>query len=228
MKKGKLFKEIFVLIILIAIVLSVGHVAGRATSLSMQFFGIGLYLTGIVIAFFIVKKNVEGKIFEKLTWHDGLVIIQSYLFQMALLYILHEVSAVLKITTVYKNQEGILETIQSSSTPMLIIMFSFVIFLGPILEELVFRGYIMNALTREKMRMPTVFFSAFIFAYLHLHSILITGNNGIAFLSYLIPGISLALTYRETKKLTASIVQHMLMNTIASIPIFIMITDQMN
>lgn len=36
--------------------------------------------------------------------------------------------------------------------------------------------------------------------------------------TYFITPISLALTYRETKKLTASIVQHVLMNTIASIP----------
>ncbi|MBS9337884.1 CPBP family intramembrane glutamic endopeptidase [Fructobacillus parabroussonetiae] len=151
---------------------------------------------------------------------------QCFLLQWALLYLLHLLSTTFEITTNYKNQENILQTLQGLSTPLLIGVLSFAIFFGPILEEIVFRGYMMNMFTRGKMGMASVMLSSLLFAYLHLQTFLITGSNLIAFLSYLITAVSLAVTYKETKKLTGSIVQHCLMNAMASMPIIIMIANK--
>ncbi|GIC69427.1 CPBP family intramembrane glutamic endopeptidase [Fructobacillus tropaeoli] len=219
----KIIKKIFVLILLIAIVLVAGYISGSSYSLLSQSISVALYIFSISIAVFIVKAITKVKIFEKLNWYDVRIIIQNYILQMALLYLIRLISTKLEITTNYKNQENILQILQGLSAPILSIMLSFIILFGPILEEIVFRGYVMNIFERKKMGIFSVILSSLIFSYLHLHSFLITENNIIAFLSYFITGISLALTYRKTKKLTASIAQHMLANVIASIPIMIMI-----
>lgn len=221
----KLIKKFFTLMFLIFVILSVGYISGSSYNLLSDLMGVSLYILGIIVAIFIVKKNADIKIFEKLNRHDALIIIKNYILQMSLLYLIQSINTKLDIPTDYKNQGIILQILQGLSIPTLSIMLSSIIFFGPILEEIVFRGYIMNTFERKKMGFFSIILSSLIFSYLHLHALLITANNIIAFLSYFITAISLALTYRETKKLTASIVQHILINTIASIPFFIMITQ---
>lgn len=221
----KLIKKFFTLMFLLFIVLLVGYIAGLSYHLLSALMDVTLYILSIIVAIFIVEKNVGIKIFEKLNRHDALIIIKNYILQMSLLYLLRSINTKLDLPTDYKNQGIILQILQGLSIPTLSIMLSFIIFFGPILEEIVFRGYIMNTVERKKMGFFSVILSSLIFSYLHLHAFLITDNNIIVFLSYFITAISLALTYRETKKLTASIVQHVLINTIASIPFFIMMTQ---
>ncbi len=93
-------------------------------------------------------------------------------------------------------------------------MVVFVAFIGPILEEVLFRGLFLNWFFPHQ-RTLSIILSAVIFGTFHVD--FTSGSvDPIYWLSKILLGLVLALIYNRTKNLKASITLHILNNTLAT------------
>nr|WP_273753060.1 CPBP family intramembrane glutamic endopeptidase [Leuconostoc mesenteroides] len=85
-------------------------------------------------------------------------------------------------------------------------------FLGPIFEELMCRGVLMNFYFKKSKYGFDVILSAIIFSIFHQH------QNLIVLLPYFIVGLLLGILYRLTGKVQYTMLVHILINTIIAWP----------
>ena len=99
----------------------------------------------------------------------------------------------------------------SKQSTILTTCFSFisVVILGPILEELVHRGYFMNSFFPKSKYYLDVILSALIFGLSHL---VLSHRDLISLMVYSFSGLFLALVYRWTKSLKITILCHSFIN----------------
>ena len=99
----------------------------------------------------------------------------------------------------------------SGESTILTTCFSFisVVILGPILEELVHRGYFMNTFFPQSKYYLDVILSALIFGLSHL---ILTHRDPISLIIYSLGGLFYALVYRWTKNLKITILCHSFIN----------------
>lgn len=108
------------------------------------------------------------------------------------------------------NVDSLTSLLQSFTFFMLI----FVAFIGPILEEVLFRGLFLNWFFPHQ-RMLSIVLSSLIFGTFHVD--FTSGQiDPIYWLSKVLLGLVLALVYNHTKNLKASIILHILNNTLAA------------
>ncbi len=105
----------------------------------------------------------------------------------------------------------------SEQSTILTTCFSFisVVILGPILEELVHRGYFMNTFFPKSEFYLDVILSSFIFGLSHL---VLSHRDPISLLIYSILGLLFAIAYRVTGSLRFTIVCHSFYNVIPYAP----------
>ncbi|EEI18414.1 hypothetical protein G8J22_01662 [Lentilactobacillus hilgardii] len=92
----------------------------------------------------------------------------------------------------------------------LILMGFTAVFCSPILEELVFRGFLIGSMFTTNTRVAAVIVSGVLFAFPHMEDF-----NVISFLTYAILGGTLAYLYVRTKNIKVPIGLHFLNNLIA-------------
>ena len=99
----------------------------------------------------------------------------------------------------------------SEQSTILTTCFSFisVVILGPILEEIVHRGYFMNTFFPQSKYYLDVILSALIFGLSHL---ILTHRDPISLIIYSLGGLFYALVYRWTKNLKITILCHSFFN----------------
>ena len=97
-----------------------------------------------------------------------------------------------------------------------ILMYSYVCFLGPVLEELLFRGIVLESMRRYNERFAIVF-SAMIFGLMH-------GNLGQAVNGF-ICGLVLGTVYVRSRSLIPSSIVHIFMNTVTSLSAVLLASD---
>ena len=83
--------------------------------------------------------------------------------------------------------------------------------LGPIAEEMVYRGVLMNTFLKDSPWYGDVLLSACVFGYVHVSSGLIP----LAFFTYASGGAILAFLYRKTHSLYYPILLHIMINITA-------------
>ena len=111
-------------------------------------------------------------------------------------YIFHDLLSVL-----YSNgQPTFLSTVLS---------FSLTVIVGPILEELIHRGYFMNTFFPQSKYYLDVILSVLIFGFSHL---ILTHRDPISLMFYSLGGFFYALVYRWTKNLKITIMCHSFLN----------------
>ena len=90
-----------------------------------------------------------------------------------------------------------------------VLSFSLTVVVGPILEELIHRGYFMNTFFPQSKYYLDVILSALIFGLCHL---ILTHRDPISFIIYSLGGLFYALVYRWTKNLKITILCHSFFN----------------
>ncbi len=96
--------------------------------------------------------------------------------------------------------------LEVEKVPVLIYLSIFVAILGPIMEEIFFRGFLYTALKRHTDVTGAIFISALLFSFLHLHLV--------GFLPIVILGVFLAYLYEKTGSLVPCITVHIVHNLI--------------
>lgn len=117
-----------------------------------------------------------------------------------------------------ENQEFVVLLLQYAALPMFITT----VFLGPIVEELVFRKCIFGLIDNKYVALAV---SSLTFASIHLLSSLGLGYNFLELLAislpYLTGGILFGLIYIKTKNIYYSIIVHILINLFSVVIVFI-------
>ena len=90
-----------------------------------------------------------------------------------------------------------------------VLSFSLTVVVGPILEELIYRGYFMNTFFPQSKYYLDVILSALIFGLSHL---ILTHRDPISLIIYSLGGLFYALVYRWTKNLKITILCHSFFN----------------
>lgn len=109
------------------------------------------------------------------------------------------------------NQMALNELIEMTGRQELLYFLLITCLLGPISEELIYRGVLMNTFLKDSPWYGDVLLSACIFGYVHVSS----GLTPLAFFTYASGGAISALLYRKTHSLYYPILLHIMINITA-------------
>lgn len=115
------------------------------------------------------------------------------------------------LTPATSNQIALNELIEMTGRQELLYFLILTCLLGPIAEEMVYRGVLMNTFLKDSPWYGDVLLSACAFGYVHVSS----GLTPLAFFTYASGGAILALLYRKTHSLYYPILLHFMVNITA-------------
>ena len=182
------------------------HFAGRLVPASREFFQILAFLEFIVILLAILYLLVfEGRRILELKW--------KYLVYLLLAYGVSYLSDIVFsfLTPATSNQIALNELTEMTGRQELPYLLLIVCLLGPITEELVYRGVLMNTFLKDSPWYGDILLSACVFGYVHVSS----GLTSLAFFTYASGGAICAFLYRKTHSLYYPILLHIMINITA-------------
>lgn len=192
------------------------HFAGRLVPASREFFQIlsflELIVTFIAILYLLVFK---GKRILELKWK------WRYPVYLLLAYGVSYLSDIVFsfLTPATSNQIALNELTEMTGrqeSPYLLLI---VCLLGPITEELVYRGVLMNTFLKDSPWYGDVLLSACVFGYVHVSS----GLTPLAFFTYASGGAICAFLYRKTHSLYYPILLHIMINITAFLELWMLV-----
>lgn len=184
------------------------HFAGRLVPASREFFQILAFLELIVTFIAILYLLVfEGRKILELKWK------WRYPVYLLLAYGVNHLSGIVFsfLTPATSNQMALNELIEMTGRQELLYFLLITCLLGPISEELVYRGVLMNTFLKDSPWYGDVLLSACVFGYVHVSS----GLTPLAFFTYASGGAILAFLYRKTHSLYYPILLHIMINIVA-------------
>ena len=184
------------------------HFAGRLVPASREFFQILAFLELIVTFIAILYLLVfEGRKILELKWK------WRYPVYLLLAYGVNHLSGIVFsfLTPATSNQMALNELVEMTGRQELLYLLLITCLLGPITEELVYRGVLMNTFLKDSPWYGDVLLSACVFGYVHVSS----GLTPLAFFTYASGGAISALLYRKTHSLYYPILLHIMINITA-------------
>ena len=184
------------------------HFTARFVAASREFFQILAFLelsvTFLAILYLLV---FEGRRILELKWK------WSYPVYLILAYGVNYFSDTVFsfLTPATSNQIALNETIEMTGRQELLYFLLITCLLGPIAEEMVYRGVLMNTFLKDSPWYGDVLLSACAFGYVHVSS----GLTPLAFFIYASGGAISALLYRKTHSLYHPILLHLMINITA-------------
>ena len=184
-------------------------------------FGLGMdsyiiFLVGEVLLIFFLfvlwlKKKKMLFIFEKKGWRWSYL---AFLVACFLIYSFLNGFRMQNIRLIDNSFifQDLLSILYSNGQPTFlstVLSFSLTVIVGPILEELIHRGYFMNTFFPQSKYYLDVILSALIFGLSHL---ILTHRDPISLIIYSLGGLFYALVYRWTKNLKITILCHSFFN----------------
>ena len=184
------------------------HFAGRLVPASREFFQILSFLEFSVTFLAILYLLVfEGRRIFELKWK------WRYPVYLLLAYGVNHISGIVFsfLTPATSNQMALNELVEMTGRQELLYLLLITCLLGPITEELVYRGVLMNTFLKDSPWYGDVLLSACVFGYVHVSS----GLTSLAFFTYASGGAICAFLYRKTHSLYYPILLHIMINITA-------------
>ena len=184
------------------------HFAGRLVPASREFFQILAFLELIVTFIAILYLLAfEGRKILELKWK------WRYPVYLLLAYGVNHLSGIVFsfLTPATSNQMALNELVEMTGRQELLYLLLITCLLGPITEELVYRGVLMKTFLKDSPWYGDVLLSACIFGYVHVSS----GLTPLAFFTYASGGAIYAFLYRKTHSLYYPILLHIMINITA-------------
>ena len=181
------------------------HFAGRLVPASREFFQILSFLelsvTFLATLYLLV---FEGRKILELKWK------WRYPVYLLLAYGVNHLSGIVFsfLSPATSNQMALNELVEMTGRQELLYLLLITCLLGPITEELVYRGVLMNTFLKDSPWYGDVLLSACIFGYVHVSS----GLTPLAFFTYASGGAICAFLYRKTHSLNYPILLHIMIN----------------
>ena len=184
------------------------HFSARFVAASREFFQILAFLEFIVILLAMLYLLVfEGRKMLELKWK------WRYLVYLLLAYGVSYLSDIVFsfLTPATSNQIALNELIEMTGRQELLYFLLITCLLGPITEELVYRGVLVNTFLKDSPWYGDVLLSACVFGYVHVAN----GITPLAFFTYASGGAIYAFLYRKTHSLYYPILLHIMINITA-------------
>ena len=184
------------------------HFTDRLVPASREFFQILSFLEFSVTFLAILYLLVfEGRKILELKWK------WSYPVYLLLAYGVSYLSdiALSFLTPATSNQIALNQLTEMTGRQELPYLLLIVCLLGPITEEMVYRGVLMNTFLKDSPWYGDVLLSACVFGYVHVSS----GLTPLAFFTYASGGAICAILYRKTHSLYYPILLHIMINITA-------------
>ena len=192
------------------------HFAGRLVPASREFFQILAFLELIVTFIAILYLLVfEGRKILELKWK------WRYPVYLLLAYGVNHISGIVFsfLTPATSNQMALNELVEMTGRQELLYLLLITCLLGPITEELVYRGVLMNTFLKDSPWYGDVLLSACVFGYVHVSS----GLTPLAFFTYASGGAICAFLYRKTHSLYYPILLHIMINITAFLELWMLV-----
>lgn len=183
--------------------------------------GIALVMLGVtlpIVALILGKMGDFSNQFRlwKIKWIDwkgiltyfGIMIAGSVAFGLVSILTNGE-----KVTSA--NQQSLQDMATPTMLPGLLVL---ILIVGPIIEELIFRGAIMGYLLKERPAWVRISTSGVMFGLFHM----IGTTSVLPFMQYMFMGIVLAFIFWRKGKIQMSIIVHFLNNLLAVVPLIMM------
>ena len=184
------------------------HFAGRFVVASREYFLILAFLELIVTFIAILYLLVfEGRKILELKWK------WRYPVYLLLAYGVNHLSGIVFsfLTPATSNQMALNELVEMTGRQELLYLLLITCLLGPISEELVYRGVLMNTFLKDSPWYGDVLLSACVFGYVHVSDSI----TPLAFFTYASGGAIVAFLYRKTHSLYHPILLHIMINILA-------------
>ena len=184
------------------------HFPARFVTASREFFHILTFLEfSVTLLAMLYLLVFEGRKILELKWK------WRYLVYLLLAYGVSYLSDIVFsfLTPATSNQIALNELIEMTGRQELLYFLLITYLLGPITEELVYRGVLMNIFLKDSPWYGDVLLSACVFGYVHVSS----GLTPLAFFTYASGGAICAFLYRKTHSLYYPILLHIMINILA-------------
>ena len=184
------------------------HFPARFVTASREFFHILTFLEfSVTLLAMLYLLVFEGRKILELKWK------WRYLVYLLLAYGVSYLSDIVFsfLTPATSNQIALNELIEMTGRQELLYFLLITYLLGPITEELVYRGVLMNIFLKDSPWYGDVLLSACVFGYVHVSS----GLTPLAFFTYASGGAICAFLYRKTHSLYYPILLHIMINITA-------------
>lgn len=208
-----LFVTYFVAIEAVPVILLWVRKAGQAQFVLRSVLAL-CYLAGFIVIMVALIHSMK-QVTTQSYWHwptikEMQLILTTFLLAIAIEMILNVINRSVFHQSQTANNAAIKSLLASDHWIFYLLMFSGV-FLSPFVEELLFRGYLMNAFFKPERFWLPICVSAVFFSLAHASTTIVS------YFIYMTLGFFLAYTYRRTNNLGASIALHMLNNLIAMV-----------
>ena len=180
-----------------------------------------LYFAAFAFAIWIARRvylDHTHHPIRKVTRKDLWLIVKCYVLALMLEFILNYLNLQVNHQVSSKNNDVIVQLLERNRIVLIVMVISMVC-LSPILEELVFRGYLMDSFFSAHRFWWPILVSGLVFASGHLVS------NLISFAVYVSLGMFLAYVYKRSGNIRVSILMHAFNNLLSVVPLLIMILD---
>lgn len=204
-------------ILILGLLIRVSHPTLLADGVALYFF-IALYLGAIWLTGYLYFRD-SGEHLNWLTPRNWGTVVIGYFGILLANGLSQAISRLAGHSSEATNQETIKALVsQSHSVGLVMLVLSLVIF-APVLEELIFRGVLMNWFFR-KNRWAAVILSALVFGGMHVAG---DPNWQFTIIGYAGMGAVLALVYLRSHNIAVDITLHMLNNAVATLMLLSMV-----
>ena len=202
--------HIFVLPILLSLLMAYSDVELDEVKLNVVYYAIGmLFVMALMIKY--LRRDFDN-LLDRPVW-SLLTIIQAYFINLVMSYVVVLVLELLLSGINNPNNNLVSDMAQESSGSM----FGLAVLIGPIVEEVLFRGTVFGSI-RKKNRIAAYIVSMALFAMYHIWQFAVAYGDAsllIYALQYLPVGFALAWIYERTSSIWAPIIFHMATNAIS-------------
>lgn len=174
--------------------------------LTIEFFG--AYIIMLNFAVYAYRRYGNGKLFKKLSLKDyqltafttvmAFLIAQAYIYMFDIFF-----QNRFKIEAIHFSKD-----LYDNNWSLVLLIVGFVFF-SPILEELVFRAYILDVAFSDKWRWLGEIVSAFFYGLFHMRY-----HNLFSFIFFAQYGFWMAWLYNQTRNVRAAILMHVVLNAV--------------
>lgn len=177
------------------------------------------------LAYRLLKKTTQQPVFHRPNirdWRHLWYIVGMFFVMVGLEYGINVIRMALTGSIDTENQVAI-EALVSQVNITMIGMLLYAIFLAPVVEELVFRGLVINYFFHHSWWWANIILSGFLFAFPHMGYIPTNLPDLLSYVLYMSMGMVLASVYKKSGQIQDSIAIHFLNNALSMLPLILQV-----
>lgn len=186
-----------------------------------------IYIMLGYVAYRLLKKTTQQPVFHRPNvrdWRHMWYIVGMFFVMIGLEYGINIIRLALTGRTTTDNQAAI-EALVSQLNVTMVAMMVYTVFLAPVVEEIVFRGLVINYFFRQSWWWTNIILSGALFAFPHMGNIPTNLPDLLSYLLYMSMGMVLAYVYKKSGRIQDNIAIHFLNNALSMIPIVIQVVN---